>query len=132
MYGQERSELFRTKGLYENIRYGADYLSRSHDQKSKQEKARFAIPDITKQDLREFLKKCNNPPYLGYKSKHVHNEPTETYFSLIKQITKKIKIKRHVQLRTNFVKLDVNKKMDTSLKQLDMSTKQFNTRNWKA
>ena len=40
-------------------------------------KARFDITDITKQDIRRFLKNFKNPPYLGYKSKQIHNEPTE-------------------------------------------------------
>ena len=133
MYGKEISHLFRIKGLYGNTSQGADCLSGSQEQKSnKKQKARFSITKITNEDFSKLLKKFNNSPYLGYKSKQVHNEPTETYFSLIKHITKKIKIKRHVQLRTNFVKSDVNKKMDTSMKQLDMSTKQFNMRNWKA
>ena len=51
------------------------------------QKARFAISRITNQDLRNFLKKFNNSPYLGSKSKQVHNEPTKAYFFLIKHIT---------------------------------------------
>ena len=40
---------------------------------NKKKKARFAITDITKQDLRKFLKNFKNSPYLGYKSKQVRN-----------------------------------------------------------
>ena len=44
----------------------------------------FAITDITNQDFRKFIRKFNNATYIGYKSKQVHNEPTEDYFFLIK------------------------------------------------
>ena len=68
---------------------------------NKKQKARFSITDITNQAFRNFLKKFKNSPYLGYKSKKVHNEATEAYFFLIKQITKLIKSKRHVRLCPN-------------------------------
>ena len=58
---------------------------------NKKEKERFAITDITKQDLRKLIKKFENSPYLDYKSKQVHNEPTEACFFLTKHITKLIK-----------------------------------------
>ena len=58
---------------------------------NKKQKARFSITDINNQGFREFLKKFNNSPYLGYKSKKVYNEPTEAYFILIKNIIKIIK-----------------------------------------
>ena len=48
------------------------------------QKARFAITDIANQDFRKLLKKFNNLPYIGYKSKQVHNEPSEAYLFLIK------------------------------------------------
>ena len=63
---------------------------------SKIKKVMFDITDITNQDFRKFLKKFNNSPYLGYKSKNIHNEPSETYIFLIKQITKLMKSERHV------------------------------------
>ena len=37
----------------------------------------FAITDITNQDFRKLLKKFNDSPYLGYKSKQVNDEPTK-------------------------------------------------------
>ena len=37
---------------------------------------KFYITDITKHDFRNFLKKFKNSPYLGYKIKQFHNEPT--------------------------------------------------------
>ena len=75
---------------------------------NKKQKARFYIPDITKQDIRTLIKKFDNSPYIGYKLKQVHNIKTEDYFFLIKQSTKPIKIKRRVRLRTNGGKLGVN------------------------
>ena len=45
---------------------------------NKKQKARLTITDITNQDYSKFLKKFNNTPYLGYKRKFFHNEPTET------------------------------------------------------
>ena len=77
---------------------------------NKKQNARFSITGITNQEFRKLLKRFNNSPYLGYKSKQVHNEPTEAYLFLIKHITKLIKIKRHVRIHTNFVKLGVNEK----------------------
>ena len=50
-------------------------------------------------------------PYIGYTNKQVHNEPTEAYLFIIRIVFKQIKIKKHVQLRTKRVKLDVNKKI---------------------
>ena len=47
--------------------------------------------------------------YPGYKKKQVRNEPTEAYFFLIKQVSKRIKIKKHVWIITKRVKLKVNK-----------------------
>ena len=40
---------------------------------NKKQKSRFAITDITKQYFRKLLKKFDNSPYLGYKSKQAHN-----------------------------------------------------------
>ena len=42
-----------------------------------------------------------------------------------------MKIKRHIQIRTTFLNLLSTKTLNTSKKQLDMSTNQCNTRNWK-
>ena len=44
---------------------------------NKKQKARFAITDINNQDFRNFLKKIKKTPYLGYKRKQLHKEPTE-------------------------------------------------------
>ena len=60
--------------------------------------------DITNQGFRNFLKEFNNSPYLGYKKKQVYIEPTEYYFFLIKQVSKLIKIKKHVWIRIKRVK----------------------------
>ena len=49
-----------------------------------------------------------NSPYVGYKSKQVHNEPTEVNFFQIKHITKIIKIKRHIWLCNKGVKSGAN------------------------
>ena len=71
---------------------------------NKKQNTRFYITDITNQYLSNFLRKFKNSPYLCYKSKQVQNEPTESYFLLIKHITKLMKINRYVQILTNFVK----------------------------
>ena len=39
--------------------------------------SRTSITDITNQYFREFLREFRILPYLGYKSKQVHNEQTE-------------------------------------------------------
>ena len=51
---------------------------------NKKQKARFSINEITNQYFIKLRKKFKNSPYLGYKSKQVHNEPTEAYLFLIK------------------------------------------------
>ena len=51
---------------------------------NKKQNAMFAITEITNQSFRKFLGKFKNSPYLGYKSKQDHNEPTEAYLLLIK------------------------------------------------
>ena len=83
---------------------------RNKRSKNKQ-KTRFAITTITKRDLRKSLKRFNNSSYLGYKSNQFHNELTEAYFFLIKNITKLMERERHVRLRTSFVKSGVNEKI---------------------
>ena len=75
---------------------------------NKKQKARFAITEITKHNLRKFCKKFKNSPYIGYKIKHIHNEPTEDYFLLIKNITKRIKNEIHVWLCNKGVKSGTN------------------------
>ena len=87
------------------------YLNLSTKTTNNKQKSRFLITDITKQDFRKLQKNFENPPYLGYNNKQVHNEPTEAYFFLIKNITKLIKSKSRVQLHTKFVKLGVNEKI---------------------
>ena len=74
---------------------------------NKKQKTRFAITDITNQDFSKFLNKVKNSPCLGYKRKHVHNEPTEAHFFLIKQISKVMKHK--TRFRPKFLKSGVNK-----------------------
>ena len=69
------------------------------------------MTDIINQYFRKLLKEFNNSPYLGYKKKNVHNEPTEAYLFLIKQVYNLIKINNYVRLRIKIVKLDVNKKI---------------------
>ena len=48
----------------------------SNKRSNKKQKARFSMTVITNQDFKKFLKKFKNSPYLGYKIKQVHNEPT--------------------------------------------------------
>ena len=86
-------------------------ISRTINTKSsnKKQKSRFEIVYITKHHFRKFLRKFSNSPHLGYKSKQVHNETNESYFFLIKHITKLIKSNRRVKICTKFVKSVVNK-----------------------
>ena len=51
---------------------------------NKKQKEKFDITENNNQDLREFIKKFNNSPYICYKIKQVHSEPTEAYFFLTK------------------------------------------------
>ena len=74
---------------------------------NKKQKSKFSITEINNQYFRNLLKNFNNVPYICYKTKQVHNEPTESEFFLTKHITKLIKIESH--FRPNFVKSDVNK-----------------------
>ena len=63
---------------------------------NKKKRSRFTITEITNQDFSKLLNKFKNSPYISYKSKQVHNEPTEAYFFIIIKITKQMKIKRNV------------------------------------
>ena len=58
------------KGLTTHL----DLLTKRSNNKQKE---RLSITDINKQDFRIFLKKFESSPYLGYKNKKVHNEPTD-------------------------------------------------------
>ena len=112
MSRKEGIKLFTIKGLYGNIRKGADYLSNTKDQKSKQRKnAKTSITDITDQYFRQFIKEFLKPPNVCYKKKKAHIEPTKAYLFLIKQFYKRIKSKNHVWPRTKIVKSDSNKKI---------------------
>ena len=91
---------------------------------NKKQNEGFSITDITKKDLRKILKKFNNSPYLSLKNKPIHNEPTEDYFFMIKYITKLMKIKWHIWIFTNFVKLGVKTELYIITKQLDTSPNQ--------
>ena len=77
---------------------------------NKKLKARVTMTENNNQDFRKFLKEFKNSPYLGYRSKQVYNEPTESYFFRIKYMTKIMKNKRHIRIRTKYVKSIVNKK----------------------
>ena len=66
---------------------------------NKKQREKFSITEITNQDFTKLLKKFKNSPYLDYKSKQVHNEPTDYYLFLIKQITNMIKIERHCSIQ---------------------------------
>ena len=91
-------------------KYLTTSLNFSNKSPNKKQKSRTAINDITNQYCRKLLKQFNNSPYLGYKKKQIHNEPTEAYFFLIKQVPKLIKIDKHVFLHTKTVKSDADGK----------------------
>ena len=90
---------------------------------NKKQKSGFFINAITNQYLRDFLRRSNNSPYLGYKKKEVDNEPTEACFFQIRQFSKIIKNNRRVWLRTKGVKFDIDKK---SRQQNNWTSKQKN------
>ena len=77
-------------------------LALSTKSSNKKQKAGLAITGITNQDFRKLLNKFKYSPYIGYKIKQVHNEPTEYYLFLIKHITKLMKGERRVLIHTNF------------------------------
>ena len=106
-----------------------NYLYIKTKSPNKKQKARTAITENNKQHFSNFLKKVENSPYMGYKSKQIHNEPTDDYFFLIKHITKIIKIQRHVRLCSQGFKSGVNKKIGHVNKKMYTSTKEFNIRN---
>ena len=67
------------------------YLDLSTKISNKKQRSRFSITYIINQNFRKLLKKFNNSPYLGYKSKQVCNEPTKESCLLKKLITKLMK-----------------------------------------
>ena len=52
-------------------------LTLSTKSTNNKQKAMIAITEITIQDFSKLLNQFKNLPYLGYKKKQVHNEPTE-------------------------------------------------------
>ena len=54
------------------------------------------------------FKNFDNSPYLGYRSKHINNEPTEAYLFLIKHITKLMKRQEACLTTYQLVKLGVD------------------------
>ena len=101
-----------------------NYMTLSTKSLNNKQSARVAITDITNQYFRKLIKEFNNSPYIGYKKKQVHNEPTEAYFFLVKHVFNIIQINKHVLLRTKIVKLYASRK-NVSTKQLDVSMKKF-------
>ena len=75
---------------------------------NKKQKTKIYITDITNQYFSKFIKEFKSSPYICYKKKQVHNEPTESYFILINHISKFIKTNKRVWLRTKGVKSDVD------------------------
>ena len=68
---------------YYMVRLGRELttsISLRTERLNNKQKSSFAITNITYQYFRNLMKKFKNPTYLGLKSKHVHNEPTEAYF----------------------------------------------------
>ena len=90
---------------------------------NKKQKSTFTITEITNYDFRKMLNKFKSLTYLRYKSKPVHGEPTETRLLIIKNITKLMKIERHIQIRTNFVKSGVKTNWTHKRGKIYMSTK---------
>ena len=59
---------------YKGITTSLDIRTKRSNRKQNE---RFSVTGITNKDFRKLLKKFKISPYLGYKSKQVHNEPTE-------------------------------------------------------
>ena len=100
--------------------WSCDYMGRSGDgmttslalrtkSPNKIQNVGFSITDITYQDFRKMIKGLNYITYIGYKKKQFHNKPTKSYLFLIIHVSKQIKSKKHVQLCTKGVKLEINK-----------------------
>ena len=87
------------------------YLTLRTKSPDKKQNARTPITDIINQDLWKLLKEFDDSPYLGYKKKQFHNEPTGDYLFLIKNMYKLVKINKHVWIRNKRVKLGVYRKM---------------------
>ena len=68
-----------------------NFMDLRNKKSNKKQKSRFAITAITNQYLSKLLKKIDNSPYVGYKSKQLHNEQTENCFFLIEHIINLIK-----------------------------------------
>ena len=66
----------------------------------KKQKTRTAITDITNEYFGRFFKEFNNSPYRGYYRKMVHSEQAEACFLLFNNISKPIKINKHIWLHT--------------------------------
>ena len=58
---------------YKGITTSLDIRTKRSNRKQDE---RFFVTGTTNKDFRKLLKKFKISPYLGYKSKHVHNEPT--------------------------------------------------------
>ena len=65
---------------------------------NKKQKARIAITDITNQYFRTLLREFKTFTLSRFKNKWVYNVPTDAYLLLSNQISKLIKIKKHVWL----------------------------------
>ena len=121
----DNREVTSSKSRYYVGRYGKSLTTSqalSTKIPNKKQKARIAMTDITKQDFTNWLKYFNSSPYLGYKSKQGHNEPTEYYFLLINHVFKLIKSRStfdYVLKELNWTLIEKN----TPTKKLDMSTK---------
>ena len=72
------------------------YLYLRTKRSNKKQKSRFSIDEINNQYFRKSLNNFKNSLSIGLKTKQVHNEPTEAYLLLNKQVTKIMKIERHI------------------------------------
>ena len=54
----------------------------------KYKKARYAIGNVSKKDLLKIIREFEKLPYESYEKKRPMNEPTDSYFYLVRQLVK--------------------------------------------
>ena len=75
-----------TKSVYDRtfsdrVKYLTTSLTLRTKILNKKQNTRTEITAITNQYFRKFIKEFKNLTYLGYKKKHVNNEPTDAYYA---------------------------------------------------
>ena len=79
-----------SKGKFENIRKGVDYLSgfQGQSEAAKIKKTWYAIRNISKKDLSKSIRNFEKVEKLPFEKKRPKHEPTDSYFYLATQLVK--------------------------------------------